>query len=125
MRAKVNNLPEHGTSTAHSPLGLFHKTMFTTITSSSNSSALSIQPGCEYRLKLGLSGKGYITIFLNELNSLNFYRIGELALCERIDRHDFLRRVKLSPTTKGISVMIEHRGSSSVKIEYATVEVIG
>jgi hypothetical protein len=99
--------------------------MFTTITSPTGPDAISVQPGGEYLAKLALSGKGYVTVYLNESNGPSFYRIIELVLSEGEWRYDLVRRFQISPSTTGISLMIEHRGESKVKIESAILEKLG
>ncbi len=96
-------LASEGMSITSTPLGLFHKTMFTTL------SADLAEPASELRISISFEGNGFVTVFGRTRNGL--FRLAEIAIS---GREDFVRRVRHNAPLEGI--VVEQRGNSSITI---------
>ncbi|WP_142587775.1 hypothetical protein [Pseudorhizobium halotolerans] len=96
-------LAPDGTSITSTPLGLFHKVMFTTL-------SVDLKPAAKgLRVRISFEGNGFLTVFGRTEQGL--FRLGELAVN---GRQEFIRRSMHTLPLNGI--IVEQRGNSSITI---------
>ena len=79
----------------------------------------------EYRLDLDMEGEAfahvYLKTFSREGRLQEEYLIGEVALGQRGSVRRFTRRFMVQPHIGAISIVVEHRGRTTIRIERATI----
>jgi hypothetical protein len=92
-----------------------------------------VNPGSEYLLDLQLQGRGFVQIWLTQLDAKrnpidnemaerdSSIRIGEIALTEQYPAKNFARRFKAIADAKMFQITVEHVGESHLTIGQATL----
>ena len=98
--------------------------------------AFKLTPGSEYLLNLNLQGRGFVQIWLQQLDAkrnpidnemierAGSIRIGEIALTEQYPARIFTRRFTAMADARMFRITVEHLGQSRLTIEQATLTAL-
>ena len=79
----------------------------------------------EYRLDLAMEGDAYVNIYLRMLSKeespLGEFLLGEIAVNPMAAERRFTRRFTVQPDVGAVSIMVEHRGKTEIRIVRATM----